>query len=266
VLQRWHDGAQLVFASSAAVAMGRFALPVYEIYKVGQALHWSDGLDILGPAGFDLVIVPHWDNTQGGTHDTRACFMGLERFARLRELLPSSAVILGIDEHTACTLDLEGDQLDVRGRGSVTLLRGDQTRRLSAGEYASLAELRPLGPQPPIASSTTSAETLHTPSTNALSALAADRIAAGDVVGGLRLLSLHAPADLASVLQIAADKLACPASPSDIERWIGLLLDARQALRSAGQWPAADKLRQALEERGITLRDTPEGTVWESRT
>jgi len=264
VLQRWRDGAQLVFASSAAVAIGRFALPVYEIYKVGQDLHWTAGLDILGPVGFSLAIVPHWDNTQGGTHDTRACFMGLERFARLRALLPPSAVVLGIDEHTACSLDLESNCLDVRGRGGVTLLRGDQERRVPAGEHASLADLLPLVPRPEITSPWTRAGDVPASQANGLAALAAARIAAGDVAGGLRLASLHAPADLASVLQMAADELGTPPPSPPPQAWIGLLLRAREALRSASLWAAADEIRQALAERGITLRDTPEGTLWES--
>ncbi len=40
LVERWRAGATLVFASSAAVAIGRLALPVYEIYKVGEPLHW----------------------------------------------------------------------------------------------------------------------------------------------------------------------------------------------------------------------------------
>ena len=34
VVERWHAGATLVFASSAAIALGRQALPVYEIYTL----------------------------------------------------------------------------------------------------------------------------------------------------------------------------------------------------------------------------------------
>ncbi len=107
VVERWQAGAQLVWASSAAIALSRYLLPVYEIYKVGAPLHWLDGLDLLGAYGLNLAIVTHWDNAEGGSHDTRACFMGLERFGRLRAMLPPEAITLGIDEHTACTFDLQ---------------------------------------------------------------------------------------------------------------------------------------------------------------
>ena len=33
----------VVFASAAALTVGRYSLPVYEIYKVGQPIHWLDG-------------------------------------------------------------------------------------------------------------------------------------------------------------------------------------------------------------------------------
>ena len=102
--QRLASGAHLVFASAAAIAMSRHALPVYEIYKVGKDPQWMDGLDMLGPYGMELAIVPHWNNREGGTHDTRFCFMGEPRLRELESRLPPSAVILGIDEYTACLL------------------------------------------------------------------------------------------------------------------------------------------------------------------
>ncbi len=36
-------GAALVMASAATIAMSAYALPVYEIYKVGEDLHWKRG-------------------------------------------------------------------------------------------------------------------------------------------------------------------------------------------------------------------------------
>ncbi|MEJ2520234.1 MAG: hypothetical protein P8Y91_07825, partial [Desulfuromonadales bacterium] len=80
LVRRIQDGGCLVAASAAALTVGRMTLPVYEIYKVGHDLHWVEGMNILGPLGFDLVVVPHWNNAEGGTHDTRFCFMGKPRF------------------------------------------------------------------------------------------------------------------------------------------------------------------------------------------
>ena len=49
VARRVDEGAHLVLASAAAIAVGRYALPVYEIYKVGEEPHWVEGLDLLAP-------------------------------------------------------------------------------------------------------------------------------------------------------------------------------------------------------------------------
>jgi cyanophycinase-like exopeptidase len=261
LLERWREGAQLVFASSAAVAIGRHTLPVYEIYKVGQPLHWIDGLDLLGSEGFDLAVVPHWDNTQGGTHDTRACFVGLERFERLRRMLPGSTVVLGIDEHTACIIDMQGGRLEVRGRGGVTILRGDQTRHIPSGEHAPLVDLRPLEAPAAGAPRPLSERDMPLTRADAQAIQSAERIAQGDVASGLRLAAASAPPALASVLVMAADQLDMAVHAPAPELWIDVLLRARQALRAAGQWSAADEIRRALAEQGITLRDTPEGTV-----
>jgi len=55
---RIESGACLVAASAAALTVGRFTMPVYEIYKVGTDLHWVEGMDILGNFGFNLVVIP----------------------------------------------------------------------------------------------------------------------------------------------------------------------------------------------------------------
>jgi len=52
----------LIFASAAAIAVNRHALPVYEIFKVGEDLHWKLGLDLFGQYGLDLTIVTQWNN------------------------------------------------------------------------------------------------------------------------------------------------------------------------------------------------------------
>ena len=116
-IQRIEAGACLVAASAAALTVGRFTLPVYEIYKVGQDLHWVGGLGLLEHFGFPLVVIPHWNNAEGGTHDTRFCYMGEPRFMELESLLPSDVFTLGLDEHTACLLDLETGEGRVRGIG-----------------------------------------------------------------------------------------------------------------------------------------------------
>jgi cyanophycinase-like exopeptidase len=263
VVERWKAGAQLVFASAAAIALARHTLPVYEIYKVGQPLHWTEGLDLLGPFGFDLAIVTHWDNAEGGTHDTRACFMGLERFAALRKMLPPTAVVLGVDEHTACTLDLDAGRAEVRGLGGVTILRGEETVRHEAGKGFSLAELASLTRVGATRAPHTPEPAGHTPDTLAR---AATMIAEGELTAGLRLASEGAAPDLAAVLHQAAQALGTRSedgsAPSVL---VDLLLEARSALRDARQWALADRLRDGLADLGIEVQDTPDGTVWARR-
>jgi len=121
--RRVEAGACFVAASAAALTAGRFTLPVYEIYKVGEEPRWVDGIDIMGRFGFHLAVIPHWNNAEGGTHDTRFCFMGESRFRALESLLPAEVHVLGIDEHTACIIDLARSEARIRGVGGVTLRR-----------------------------------------------------------------------------------------------------------------------------------------------
>ena len=116
-------GAVLVLASAATVALSACALPVYEIYKVGEDLHWIEGLDFFKLYGLQLVFIPHWNNHEGGAElDTSRCFMGQERFVRLMEMLPEEMTIIGLDEKTALIMDPSRCECQVRGLGMVTLL------------------------------------------------------------------------------------------------------------------------------------------------
>lgn len=122
IVERFRAGATLVLSSAAAMAAGKFTLPVYEIYKVGSALYWIKGLDILSVIAESLVVVTHWNNTDGGkTLDTRYCFMGEKRFEELVSILPVTSRILGIDENTAAIFDLNKNLLSILGSGEVTL-------------------------------------------------------------------------------------------------------------------------------------------------
>ncbi len=47
--------------------------------------------------------------------------------------------------------------------------------------------------------------------------------------------------------------------------FIDLLVATRSRLRQAKQWQLADEIRNRLAELGVTLEDTPEGTVWKAK-
>ncbi len=48
--------------------------------------------------------------------------------------------------------------------------------------------------------------------------------------------------------------------------FIDMLLATRERLREAKQYALADQIRDGLEQQGITLEDTPQGTQWHYRT
>ena len=119
---RVRDGGILTMASAAALTLGAVTIPVYEIYKVGADPAWLPGLDILGPAtGLRAAVVPHYDNAEGGNHDTRFCYMGERRLRMLERQLPTGTFILGVDSHTALVLDLDRRTASVSGLGGVTV-------------------------------------------------------------------------------------------------------------------------------------------------
>jgi hypothetical protein len=132
----------VTLASAAAITLGVVSLPVYEIYKVGEPVHWLEGLDLLGAAGITAAVITHWDNAEGGTHDTRFCYMGETRLTQLEALLPDGVAILGVDEHTALILDLGAERVEVRGRGRAVVRRAGSETALPTGTEISLAELR----------------------------------------------------------------------------------------------------------------------------
>lgn len=142
LLARQRLGAALLLASAATVAMGASALPVYEIYKVGQDLHWQPGLDFLGAFGLSLTIIPHWNNTDGGEElDTSRCFMGRARFEALRQLLPPKQTILGLDEHTSLVIDPLAGECMVLGNGRVVILRDTKRQEFASGQTFAVTEL-----------------------------------------------------------------------------------------------------------------------------
>ncbi|HST05463.1 MAG TPA: cysteinyl-tRNA synthetase [Chloroflexia bacterium] len=143
--EAYRRGATLVLSSAAAVAVGSSVLRVYEIFKAGADLGWDDGLHFMRRVGLgiDPVIVPHWNNAEGGASlDTSRCFMGRQRFDRLVEMLPPVRSILGIDEHTACILEGRGVSFRVMGAGTATVINNGKTTVISAGETFPLAMLQ----------------------------------------------------------------------------------------------------------------------------
>jgi hypothetical protein len=146
LVTRITEGAALVFASAAALTLGKFTIPVYEIYKAGQSVQWLDGLDLLAKIGFEgsCVVIPHYDNAEGGTHDTRFCYLGERRLVMMEAMLPDDAWVLGVDEHTAVIMDLDARTVTISGRGGLTVRRRGASRTFAAGEQLTLDTLQAL--------------------------------------------------------------------------------------------------------------------------
>ena len=294
--EKLRTGGCLTFASAAAVTLGPLALPVYEIYKVGEPPHWLEGLDIMGGLGLPAVVVPHFDNAEGGSHDTRYCYMGERRLQVLESLLPEDLFILGVAEHTACILDVGAGTASVVGRGTVTVRRQGRMEAVPAGETVTVSALVGMagaGPMPatpaeqPAAFVAAAAPT--SPLLGDLGRLAADfdaAVGAGDpraavkAVLGLDDIVLawsrdslesdeldRARATLRSMVvrlgEAAGSGLRDPREV--VAPFIEALLAARRRAREDRRWAEADALRQRLLEAGVEVKDTPEGTSWDLR-
>jgi len=153
-LARWQDvglaplladkllhGGAVVFASAAALTLGAVSVPVYEIYKVGQPPHWEPGLDVLRAVGLPVAVIPHYNNAEGGNHDTRYCYLGERRLRRMEEELPADVFVLGVDEHTGLVVDLAAGRARVVGIGRVVVRVSGRSEELPTGTELPLAQL-----------------------------------------------------------------------------------------------------------------------------
>jgi len=135
-------GGTVVMGSAAAVTLGTHAIPVYEIYKAGEDPRWVQGIDLFGAlTGLTAVVIPHYNNNEGGTHDTRFCYLGEDRLAALEPDLPAGTGVLGVDEHTALILDLEARTGTVEGNGVVTVRHAGVSHELEADTVIGFDEL-----------------------------------------------------------------------------------------------------------------------------
>ena len=140
-LSKLLERGSLVLASAAAMSIGAKVMPVYEMYKVGEDPYWLDGLNILEAAtGIKAAVIAHYNNAQGGTHDTRYCFAGQNRMTVLESQLENEIAILGIDEHTGIAFDLDAKNAEVFGKGVITFKRGEEIKTYENKAIVPLSE------------------------------------------------------------------------------------------------------------------------------
>jgi hypothetical protein len=239
-------GTVLALASAAVVAVSAYALPVYEVYKVGEELHWKPGLDLFGQYGLPLVFIPHWNNNDGGEElDTSRCFMGQSRFAALMEMLPGELTVVGIDEKTALIVYPESGTCQVVGLGGVTLIHTGLAHHdaiaqqdLHGTGLSEVAEMR-------------QGHVHHFQNGQSFSLA---RIGAFHPVQG----SVGIPEDIWRRALQSLDEL--PETPQlEPSTQVMELVERREAARRSRDWAAADRLRGEIAAHGWQVVDTPDG-------
>jgi cyanophycinase-like exopeptidase len=142
IADKLRNGGAVVFSSAAALTLGRKTIPVYEVYKSGADPYWVDGLDVLSEVGLPVVVIPHYDNKEGGNHDTSKCYLGERRLALLEPELDDDVFILGVDEHTGVIIELDANTAEVVGKGGVTLRKDGVSTRIETGETVPFSTLQ----------------------------------------------------------------------------------------------------------------------------
>jgi cyanophycinase-like exopeptidase len=293
-------GGVVVFASAAALTLGSHTVPVYEIYKAGADPHWVPGLDLMARAtGLPAVVIPHYDNAEGGHHDTRYCYLGEPRLAALERELPPDAFVLGVDEHTGVLLDLAARTATVVGNGTMTVRRRGHEVVYPTGSVVSFAALTADPGSSTVGEVRKSTEESEAPGRAAPAAetslrAAADRsradfdaaLARRDVDGCVAaILALeqllvdwaadtltsdegdHARATLRGMV-VRLGELAATGARDPRETlgpYVETLLELRGRARAARDYPTSDWIRDRLVAAGIEVRDTPDGVIWVPR-
>ncbi len=245
LVARHRLGASIALASAATISISRYALPVYEIYKVGEDLHWKEGLDFFGSFGLPLVFIPHWNNNDGGAElDTSHCFIGLSRFEKLVEMLPRDLTIVGIDEKTGLILDLQAGVCQVIGSGGVTLLH--------TGHYHT---------RPPAVEEIGLEQVVHQRNGHVHQYRNKQSFPLSEI-GDFRLPgpSFGLPHEvwdqaIQAMRDLGSENLHTPIPTPEVLA----LVEQREAARRRKDWPAADRLRQQIAASGWQVMDTPDG-------
>ena len=293
LVKKLRDGGVVTFASAAALTLGRFTLPVYEIYKAGANPYWLEGLNILREIGVNAVVIPHYNNAEGGHHDTRFCYMGERRLSVMETELPDDVYVLGVDEHTGLMLDLDANTATVVGKGVVSLRLRGTTTEIASGEVFSIDRLR--NPWSDAVTSTVAATLTSAPAVvetvdsnlrhatdrlnNAFAAAlnegnadAAARAALelDDAIAGWSADTLQSTdAEYArSVLRSMVTRLAGAATgglrdPREVVGpFVQILLDLRAQVRADKRFDLSDMIRDRFAEIKVEVRDTPQGVEW----
>ena len=260
----------VVFASAAALTLGLATVPVYEIYKVGAEPVWLEGLDLLGSCtGLRAAVIPHFNNAEGGNHDTRYCYLGERRLRLLEASMPDDAFVLGVDEHTGLVLDLSAGSASVVGLGGVTVRRDGSSTVLPAGSTVAIESLGSgafVAPTPPLRRERDeSASSLVGRVEELEAAFAEDPVAAALA---LESALVEWSRDTLQSDEMDRGRAALRSmivrlgSQVRFEPFVEALMAVRSSARAAGRWEDADAVRDALLALGVEVQDSGEGSEW----
>jgi hypothetical protein len=290
-------GGVVTFASAAALTLGSRTVPVYEIYKCGEEPYWLEGLNLLGDLGIPGVVIPHYNNAEGGHHDTRFCYLGERRLVAMEKELDDHEYVLGVDEHTGLVIDFDAGSSRVVGNGVVTLRVDGVSRTFATGETIPLALLQnprdgsatnaPTTTAPPAATATTETTTDAPASLRgAAEARKAEfdaALAAHDSSAATRaVLDLEADirqwsADTVTgtdgdfardtfrgmILKLGEAASSGLADPrATVAPYVEAILEIRKVVRSEKRYDLSDIIRDALAGAKVEVRDTPAGVEW----
>ncbi|MEY3266222.1 MAG: hypothetical protein RLY19_573 [Actinomycetota bacterium] len=292
-------GGIVTFASAAALTLGKVTVPVYEVYKVGQDVQRLEGLDILGSIGINAAVIPHYDNTEGGHHDTRFCYLGEARLHVFEALLDDDTYVLGIDEHTGLVIDLDAGEATVVGNSTVTIRLRSDSFVYQVGDVIPVALLQDpwqlrngtsvvaTSPSLTATSTATVADTVVATSLDAVldalnaefTAALADRNAVNAVRAALELEQAiqdwsidtlqsdvldRARGALRSMISQLGD--AAVSGVRDpravVSPYVEAMLAVRAVVRAEKRFDLSDVIRDAFAELSIEVRDTATGPEW----
>ncbi|SHE49405.1 hypothetical protein SAMN02745225_00774 [Ferrithrix thermotolerans DSM 19514] len=290
----------VTFSSAAALTLGSYTLPVYEIYKAGEDLRWESGLGLLDKLfGRKIAVVPHYNNQEGGTHDTRYCYMGERRISVLERELPEDAFILGIDEHSGVIFDLKSQSIETVGIGLITIRRAGSSLQITPGTTMPISEFLNLHREEEAKGNLSPVNVANDEDKEVVDLIQRgepleeellrlqgefeEAIDAGNFLDAAKkILELEGTlkewetdslmSDInkrgraqvrSMILRLGQTSTERVFDPSEtIAPYVKFILEEREKARASKNFERSDQIRDLLTSLGIEVQDSPQGTSW----
>jgi hypothetical protein len=220
--------------------------------------------------------------------------MGEPRFQTLEAMLPEDVHVLGVDEHTACIMDLGRNEARIRGLGGAVLRRGGSALCLDRNAVVSLDVLKgnwraqspqptPAAPEAPDAASGPprsdsfwesihaleerfqTAQDAHDAESMSAVLLELDRFiwTSSRNMESEEFISQARELLREWVVMLGASLSARPRTTDEcLGPLVEELLRLRDDLRRRKRWEEADALRDCLQRARVIIEDTGAGSRW----